>query len=159
MITKDLLLYENGDGGELAILYDDLLLVEELYQQVYIAFFGGNTAQNTKDKYLSGEERFDYWANTLIWKEKPSKQFNSFTERTLNSVALNGAGRIEILRAMEKDLSYLSDVLIATLDVEFLSLNKIKLIIEFKQKSNQENKVLQLVYDNAKNEVILDLVI
>jgi hypothetical protein len=34
--------------------------------------------------------------------------------------------------------------------------NKIRIIVNFTPKSNQENRVLQLVYDNAKNELLIE---
>ena len=42
MITKDLNIFESGDGGELSIINEDLLFGESLYQQIYLALFGGN---------------------------------------------------------------------------------------------------------------------
>lgn len=159
METKDILLYESGDGGEMSIQSNDLALAETLYMQVYLAMFGGNVEENTKTSYLVNEDRFDWWGNTLFFADVKSKQFNSNTERTLKNVSLNSSGRLEIIRSMNEDLSYLSDVLDYNVDVELLNVNKIRLIVAFSQKGNQEDKILQLVYDNAKNEIIIEQVI
>lgn len=156
MDTKDILIYESGDGGELALIGGDLAMGETLYFQVYLALFGGNVEENTKTRYLLNEERFDYWANTLIWKDSPTRQFNSNTERTLKEVALNSAGRLKVIQAVESDLSYLSNLLNSDVDAQIISVNKIRIIVNFTPKTNQQNKVLQLVYDNAKNEVIIE---
>lgn len=156
MNTKDILLFESGDGGEMAILSDDLATTETLYQQVYLALFGGNVEQNTRTDFLISEERFDWWANSLFFTETRNKQFNSNTERMLQNVALNSSGRLEVIRAVELDLTYLSELLDSTVDVEFFGVNKIRIIVKFRKKGNQEDKVLQLVYDNAKNEVIIE---
>lgn len=159
METKDILLYESGDGGEISIQSNDLALAETLYMQVYLAMFGGNVEENTKTSYLNTEERFDWWGNTLFFNDEKSKQFNSNTERTLKNVSLNSSGRLEIIRAMNEDLSYLGDVLDYNVNVELQDVNKIRLIIQFSQKGNQEDKILQLVYDNAKNEIIIEQII
>lgn len=156
MVTKDINLHESGNGGEMAIVSNDLLMGESLFQQVYLALFGGNVEAITRGDELITEERFDYWANSLFFSETPTKQFNSITERTINSVALNGQGRLSIINAVNEDLSYLTELLNYSIDVEILAVNKIRIIINFTPKSNQENRVLQLVYDNAKNELIIE---
>lgn len=156
MDTKDILLFESGDGGEMAILSNDLVLTETLYQQVYLALFGGNVESNTKNDTLINEQRFDWWGNLLFFKETSSAQFNSNTERTLLEVVLNSSGRLKVIQAVNDDLVYLNDLLDYTVDVEFFGNDKIRIIVNFTPKGNQENKVLQLVYDNAKNEVIIE---
>lgn len=156
MITKDILLFENGGGGEMAILNNDLEMSETLYQQVYLALFGGNLEGNTKNNVLITEERLDWWGNTLFFNDVPSKQFNSNTERTLLNVALNSSGRLSVIQAVTNDLMYLSDLIDSTVDVQFYDTNKIRIIVKFTQKAKQENKVLQLVYDNAKQELIIE---
>jgi len=159
MDTKDILLYESGSGGEMSIASNDLVMGENLYQQVYLALFGGNIEANTKPDILLNEERFDWWGNTLFFKDKPTRQFNSNTERTLLDVVLNSSGRLRIIQAVNDDLVYLSELLNSTVDVEFFNTNKIRIIVMFSPKTNQENKVLQLVYDNAKNELIIEKII
>lgn len=156
MSTTDILLAETGDGGDFAILNNDLLLGESLYQQIYLALFGGNIEASTKASYLESEERFDYWGNSLVWNDVKTKQFNSETERTLQNVALNSSGRLKIIQSVNKDLEYLKDVVNLTVDASILSVNKLRIIIEFTQLSNQQDKVLQLVYDNAKGELIIE---
>lgn len=156
MVTKDINLHESGNGGEMAIFSNDLLMGESLFQQVYLALFGGNVESVTRGDELITEERFDWWGNSLFFSETPTKQLNSITEKTINSVALNGQGRLAIINAVNEDLSYLTKLLNYSIDVEILAVNKIRIIINFTPKSNQENRVLQLVYDNAKNELIIE---
>jgi len=156
MDTKDVLIYESGDGGELSIMNDDLVFSETLYQQIYLALFGGNIEENTKRDYLVSEQRFDYWGNTLFFSENQTKQFNSNTERTIKNIVLNSSGRLDLIRAVIDDLAYLDDLLNSNVDVQFFDANKIRIVIKFEMKSNQENRVLQLVYDNAKNELIIE---
>jgi phage gp46-like protein len=159
MNTTDILLYETGSGGDFAIVNNDLLMGESLYQQIILALFGGNIQASTKQVYLETEERFDYWGNSLAWKDTKTKQFNSETERTIQTVALNSSGRLTIIQAIEQDLNYLKTVADTNIEVEILGNSKIRITVTFSEKTNQQDKLLQLVYDNAKGEVIIEKII
>lgn len=159
MDTTDMQLHETGSGGDLAILNNDLLMGESLYQQIYLALFGGNVEQSTKASYLESEDRFDYWGNTLIWNDVKTKQFNSETERTIRNTALNSAGRLSILQAVNSDLNYLKGVINFSVQVQVLGVSRIQITVTFAEKSNQQDKVLKMVYDNSKNEIIIDILI
>lgn len=159
MFTNDINLKENGNGGEISILSNDLLLGNALYTQVYLALFGGNIEANTTDNYVTNEDRFDYWGNELFFKDKPEFQFNSNTERVLKSVALNTAGRYEIMEAVKLDLDYLRKVVNLKIEVLLPSVNNVVIKVVFLSKEANENKVLQLVYDQAKDEIIINEII
>ena len=134
-------------------------MAEALYQQVYLALFGGNVEDDTRRKYTESEERFDYWGNSLVWNETVTRQFNSKTERALLNNPINSSGRLAIIQAVTEDLRYLTSLLTYSVDVSILGINSLKITVNFTSKTNQENKVLQLVYDNAKNELIIDKII
>lgn len=155
MNTTDIHLFEIGSGGDFAIVNNDLLMGESLYQQIYLALFGGNIQASTKPSYLASEERFDYWGNSLIWKDVKTKQFNSKTERTLGNVALNSSGRLSILQAVNNDLDYLKGVVDFVVEVGIESVSRISITVNFSEKTNQQDKVLQMVWNNSKNEVII----
>tara|TARA_R110002049_G_scaffold64570_2_gene170196 strand:+ start:2041 stop:2466 length:426 start_codon:yes stop_codon:yes gene_type:complete len=138
-MTKDIELYESGDGGELSILNGDVSLIETLYQTIYIALFGG-MADGT-----------DYWANNLLFATKKSKQYVSETEKLLNEVTLNSSGRLKIARAVENDLSFIKSIANYEVNVLILSTNRIE--IDILLSSGTE---LQYIWDNAKNEVIIN---
>lgn len=159
MQTKDILLRETGSGGDFAILSNDLVLSDTLYQQFYLAMFGGNLRANTKSKYLDNEERFDYWGNSLIWSTQKNKQFNSETERALQESVINSSGRLKVLQAVKNDLAYLSNVINFEVQVNLLAQNKLSITITFTEKSNQQDKSLQFVFDNSKSEVLIQEVI
>jgi len=156
MITTDINLFETGAGGDFSIVDDDLLMGESLYQQIFLALFGGNIEASTKISYLDTEERFDYWGNSLVWKNELTKQFNSETERTIQNTTLNSSGRLSIIQAINVDLAYLKSLMNYTIDVQILGRDNLRIIVSFSQKTNQQDKVLQLVYDNAKNEIIIE---
>lgn len=159
MQTKDILLSETGSGGDFVILNNDLILGDVLYQQFYLAMFGGNLKASTKQTYLSNEERFDYWGNSLIWPTNKSRQFNSETERTLDNVVLNSSGRLKVIQAVKTDLAYLSNMINFEVEVSLLSQNKLAITITFTGKTNQQDKALQFVVDSSKNEVIIEEII
>lgn len=159
MNTTDIQLFESGSGGDFAIVNNDLLMGESLYQQIFLALFGGNVEGSTKSSYLETEDRFDYWGNSLVWNEVKTKQFNSETERTIRNTALNSSGRMSILRAVNDDLAYLKGIVDFKVEIELLNSSRIKITVTFSKKSNQQDKVLQMVYDNAKNEIIIEKII
>jgi hypothetical protein len=159
MNTTDILLYETGQGGDFAIINDDLVMGESLYQQIFLALFGGNIEASTKINYLPTEERFDYWGNGLVWKDEKTKQFNSETERAIQNNALNSSGRLLILQAVDIDLTYLKSTLDYTIDVQITGRDNLRIIVNFTQKTNQQDRSLQMVYDNARNEVIIEKII
>jgi hypothetical protein len=159
MTTKDISIFETGQGGDFSIVENDLLMSESLYQQIFLALFGGNIEASTKTTYLESEERFDYWANALLWKDEKTKQFNSETERTIQNNTLNSSGRLKIIQAINVDLDYLKPIIDYTIEVEISGRDNLKITVGFSEKSNQQDRVLQMVYSNAKNEVIIEKIL
>jgi len=159
MLTKDILLYETGSGGDFAIISNDLVLGDVLYQQFYLAMFGGNLIASTKQEYLENEERFDYWGNSLVWPTNKARQFNSETERVLQEVVINSSGRMEIIKAVKSDLAYLENMINFDVEVSLESLNRVSILITFTGKTNQQDKSLQFVFDSSKNELIIEQVV
>lgn len=155
-MSKDILLFENGNGGEILVLNNDVSLVEILYQQVYIMLFGGNLEANTTGNEISGQRRDDWWGNSLLFRDDVSKQFNSNTERVLDSVALNTSGRIDIIRAVESDLITLKSIANISINVVILSHSKLKIEVKLEKPETLENKLFQFIWDNATKEVIID---
>jgi len=99
----DLRLIENGNGGDLIRTINDLNVINGLSNYPYIALFGGNVAQSTPQFREVGEESLDWFGNVFLDK---TIQFNSATERTLNEVALNSSGRVQIEDAIKEDLEF-----------------------------------------------------
>jgi hypothetical protein len=159
MSTKDLSIFECGDGGELALINGDLALAETLYQQVYLALFGGNVEGSTVLNTPVNEVRHDWFGNTLYYTDTPEKQFNSNTEKVLKTTVLNSTGRILILRTVESDLQYLKNVANVEVNVVILSTYKVQITVVLTQPQNQQDVVMQIVWDGAKQELIIDKVI
>lgn len=154
--TRDIHIFESGSGGELALENGDLVLAESLYQTIYIALFGGNIEASTLGNELESEERFDYWANELFFKNKPSKQFNSETERTLNNTVLNTSGRLKIKSAVEQDLFFIQNIVDLEVNIVILDTNKVEINLNLQSIPNQSDRQLQFIWDNARKEIIID---
>lgn len=153
MITQDILIYENGSGGEIAVQGNDIALVEYLYNQVYLAAFGGNVEANTLSNEPAGIIREDWWANALLFPNDPGSQFNSQTELALRSNVLNSSGRVAIQRAFDADLEYLKSIATITTNVVILSTNKVQLNAALSQPNNND-VVVSFIWNNASNELI-----
>jgi phage gp46-like protein len=154
--TRDIHIFESGNGGELALLSNDLVLSESLYQVVYISLFGGNVEASTLGNEIESEERSDYWANELVFPSKTSKQFNSITEKTLNEVALNSEGRLKIESAVKQDLQFLKKIVNLEVNILILDTNKVEIFLVLESIENQSVKQFQFIWDNAKNEIIIE---
>ena len=93
----DLKVIETGTGGDVVNLGNDLAVTKSVQTMIYLCLFGGN---------VDGE----FWANKLLMKSFPSQQFISLTEKTLNTTALDSAGRVIIENAVIEDLKFLNTI-------------------------------------------------
>jgi len=124
----DVAILESLNGGDLFLLGNDLAVVKGNENQHYLAMFGGNVESNTPSIF-TGNERNDYWGNALLWAENETLQFNSNTERVLNTTPLTSAGRLTIENAVKNDLKFLSSVAEVTVAVTFPNLNTVQINI------------------------------
>ena len=85
----DLLIYEQGSGGEMLLRSNSIVTVDGFENEPYLAMFGGVPVEA------------DWWGNDPIFNEEPMV---SLTEQALSMNPLNSAGRIAIETAMLKDL-------------------------------------------------------
>lgn len=154
MITKDIDIFENGSGGEIAIDNGDIALTNYLFNQVYLALFGGNVAATTLGNEPAGIVREDYWQNDLLYFNQPALQFNSLTELALLQNALSSSGRIAIQRAVESDLQYLNTIAEVTVNVVILSTNRLQIAVTIQQPVNNIDATIKFIWDNARNELI-----
>lgn len=159
MVTKDLTIYESGTGAEISVLTGDISFSERIYYKVYISLFGGNTEASTKGNELEGEERSDWWGNSLFFNQEPAKQYNSETEKVLKTVALNSAGRLKILEAAKNDLKLFGNISQSDINVVILSSYSVSIEVRIREPLNNSDVLIKMVWDNAKNEVITNFVI
>ena len=159
MSTKDINLFEGGSGGEMRILNSDLLMAETIYQTIYLALYGGNIEQSTTSEETDLDENFDYWGNQLFYSNNADKWFNSQTERTLSTVALNGEGRKLIEDAVNADLQFLNNVVNFRVEVSISSNNRAEIAIFISEFQNQSDRQLKMVWENLRNELIIKEII
>jgi len=88
----DLLLIERGSGGDLNIQANDIEVITGFENLPYISMFSGNGV---------------WWANALLLSDI---QFVSETGEALKNNALTSIGRANIERAINNDLSFLSEI-------------------------------------------------
>lgn len=153
-MAKDILLYETGNGGDIKITKNDIELCDWILQIVYICLFGGNVEKSTKGNELINEVRFDWWANSLLFSEDKEKQFNSETEKTLNEVSLNSAGRITIKRAVEKDLEQLKNIANFFVEISLSQVNRVEIIIRATQPLQTQDTTFSFIWDTINNSII-----
>lgn len=156
--TKDILLYENGNGGEIAVEGNDIALNDQLLQQPYLCLFGGNVEAITNGNEPQDALREDWWGNSLFFFQEAARQFNSVTEKTLRETTFNSAGRIKILRAVELDLEPLKTWADIVVDVIIPKVDHVIISIKLKQPNQKENTI-NIVWDGAKQQVIKQMII
>lgn len=149
----DLRIIETGNGGDVVKKRRDLAVIEGLENFAYLALFGGNVKASTPRQRLESEQAFDWWGNSMIPNE-PSLQMNSETERVLNSVPLNSAGRQLIINAIKTDLAFMRDFAEVGVAVSIPSDNTVVIGISMKEPDNLQAREFIYIWDATKIEVI-----
>ena len=124
----DLAVIETGNGGDLQLVGNDLALVYAGENNPYLGMFGGNIEAVTKTK-VQEELSYDWWGNTLLMPNNQSIQFNSLTERILNSTPLTSSGRIQIENTIKKDLAFMGDFADIFVSVSIVATDRIQVTI------------------------------
>lgn len=106
MAIWDIAIVNTNSGGDFTMAGSDLAVVKSIENAVYLAMFGGNIEADTK--FPRPEIDKSWWGNALLLGQLPNAQFNSLTERTLNTTTLNSNGAQAIQNAIKKDLAFLA---------------------------------------------------
>lgn len=149
----DIALHETLNGGDIAIQNGDIYTTNAIWTQIYLALFGGNIEQSTADDLADDAQRFDFWGNQFLQND-PDEQLNSLTERTLNEVALNSAGRLAIQRAVETDLDYLRKVGTVSVDVSIPGLNTVQIDITITEPDRLNETQYRIIWRATQTEPI-----
>lgn len=144
----DLGLYETHNGGDLSIQNRDVWTTSTLWNQIYIALFGGNPGYLTSNNSEDSEERFDWWGNALL--SDNDEYNNSQTENALKTTALNSAGRVTIEQSVKNDLLFLSKLADVTVSVSITGIDKILIEIGIKEPGEIEDKKFRILWDNTQ---------
>ena len=149
----DLKVIEIGNGGDLIYEGKDLSVIEGFGNMPYLAMFGGNVEQDTPSVRLAEEQAFDWWGNSLLMNNDKSIQFNSLTERTLQNTALNSAGRLQIIQAVQKDLEFMKPFAQVSVDVYIISNDRVKILITLTEPQNQQEKKYIYICDGTLKDL------
>lgn len=138
----DLSVIETLNGGDVQQVGNDLAVVYNIENMIYLGMFGGNVEASTDNTSVQIES-FDYWGNSLLMFNNPSQQFNSLTERTINTTPLTSSGRVLIENAIKKDLEFFKDLGgVVTVSVEIVATDKIKVRIRVELNNQQQITVI-----------------
>tara|TARA_B100000953_G_scaffold297883_1_gene293562 strand:- start:1476 stop:1952 length:477 start_codon:yes stop_codon:yes gene_type:complete len=154
-MSKDIGIYESGSGGDLSQINKNLILSDSLLQNIYLSLFGGNIEASTERvEFGSKNENLDYWANSLIYRNKRSKQFNSRTEKVLSETALNSAGRLKIERVVKQDLKTLSDSIGLDINVSIPENDQVKISVRIISSESNQGKEYHFIWQPREINII-----
>ena len=154
----DLSMYDDGNGGAWANTANDLQLVTSLWNQPYLALFGGQYEQSTpldEADLQNSIERFDWWGNSIMAPDDPSLQFNSQTERTLDTISLSNEGLLEAQKAVLFDLAYLRDIADVEATVTLDGINRVRIHIRMIEPTNLSERNFVFLWDGTRVEEII----
>jgi len=149
----DLLLIENGSGGELVLENGDLKTIQGLQNFIYLALFGGNVEGSTKE-IIGTEQRFYWWANDALLDELQEQQMNSETEKLLNKIVMNSQGRLKLIEAVKEDLEFMSAFGDVAVNVIFEGVDRVNIDVTIQQLSNEADVKFTFIWDATKRELL-----
>lgn len=150
----DLEVIENGDGGDLIKNLNDMSVIYGLENFVYLALFGGNVEMDTPTSRIATQQAFDFWGNSLLMPNDSSIQFNSKTERALNTIALSSSGRKLIEQAVKDDLQFMSDFANVQVNVSITGVDQVEIKVKLQQPNNLQKQEFIFIWDATKQELI-----
>ena len=151
-MTRDIKIYETGNGGDINVLGNDLESVYSFENMPYLAMFGGNVEQSTNQVGEDDEQQFDYWGNSFLIDA--ASQFNSLTERGLITTPITSEGRILIENLVRADLEFMREFAVVTVTVRVLSDDKLNIDIGIAEPSNLQNLQFQFIWDAATGAIL-----
>lgn len=155
---NDITLYESGSGGEFNLLTNDLEVTSALWNNIYLALFGGNVDSTHEDAEIDANSAdLEYWQNSTFFTETPEKKLNSLTEITLTKTTLDSKGLNALEEVVKTDLDYLSDLGELTIEVSQDGVDRIIIDILIQESETQTDLALKFIWDATLNEVITTL--
>ena len=148
----DLKLIETGSGGDVIFNGADLEVINGIQNMPYLAMYGGNIKQNTKE-FLPNEQHFDFWGNNLLMLKNSDIQFNSDIERLLSNVALTSSTRLEIEETIKSDLSFMSNFSTFEVSSSILNFDRLQIMIKINRLEDEQTKEFVYIWDATKNEL------
>lgn len=160
-IGFDLTVYESGSGGDVILNTNDLDMTNSFYNQIYLAWFGGNIEDSHSDSEdkLDGEENYDYWQNSLFFSEDKNGKLVSETELALLTLPLTSQGLYNLETIAKEDLSFLSDFGNVEVNVEIDDYNRISLTAKIEESGETNSIDFKFVWDYSKQVVITEKIL
>lgn len=149
----DLLVKEMFDGGDFTMNANDLAIIFGFENVPYLSCFGGNVRQDTPVSRIGSQQAFDWWGNNLFSPNNKKLQFNSQTERALNSYPLTSSGRIAIENAIISDLSVMSDYVKVTVTTQVVSDNRLEAAVKLVKPGNLQSVTFTYIWDATMQEL------
>jgi hypothetical protein len=152
-MSIDILLVESGNGGEFLITKDqkDIETIQGYQNMIYLGLFGGNVEQSTKT-YAVGEQRFDWWGNSLL-QQFPNAQMNSRTERLLRESAFTSQTRLEIQQAVIEDLRFMQAFSDLEVFVSFPEIDKVEIRVNVTKPDGELSATYAFLWDATQQEL------
>ncbi len=126
----DVAIVETGNGGDAVLLGNDVQLVFNGENNIYLGLFGGNKEEVSGSR-VEGAQAFDYWGNILFDLTSPSVQLNSTTEKAFQEIPLTSAGRVIIENSMKSDLKFMTDFGSVEISTEIVATDRLDTIIKW----------------------------
>lgn len=145
----DLQVIETGNGGDLIKNGNDLALVYSFENMPYLAMFGGNKESVTRPR-LETEQAFDWFGNSLFFPNDESLQFNSLTEKALDTIPLTSAGRILIENEIKKDLQFMQPFAEITVKTSIPQTDTLLINIKIEEPDNLQAKEFIYIWQQGK---------
>jgi phage gp46-like protein len=145
----DLLINETGNGGDIVKNGNDLALVFSFENMIYLAMFGGNKEAVTRPR-LATEQATDYFANSLLFPNDSSIQFNSLTEKALDETPLTSSGRLLIENEIKKDLQFMQAFAEVTVKTSIPATDTIIINVKVKEPDNLQEREFIYIWQQGK---------
>ena len=149
----DLKIVESGNGGDFVKVTRDLVTINGFESMPYLALFGGNVAASSPNVRIETEQDFSWWGNSLLMPNDPGLQFNSETERALNTTPLSSSGRVIIEQAVRKDLAFMKEFATILVAVSIPATDKVIIGVRIQEPDNVQRRDFIFIWDATRNEL------
>lgn len=149
----DLKLIETGNGGDVVKNAKDLAVIFGFQNVPYLSMFGGNVEESTPTTRNYTQQAFDWWGNDLLMPNDSLIQFNSETERALNTFPLTSSGRLKIENAVKKDLEGMQTFAKVDVQTSITSDDRIEIAIRLTKLSNLKSVQFVYLWDATMREL------
>lgn len=150
----DVAIKETRNGSDFIREGNDFAVTNSLFNQVYLALFGGNPSGLTSDQ-TEGKFRTDWWGNELLFPGDPDSQFNSVFQSALFSENALGSGAITRLEAaMKADLGFLRQLAEVGVSVIQETDSRVRISVLLIEPDTLTQSVFVFLWDGTKTEPI-----